>query len=107
MPRDLQSLETELGMFESEMDDEAAKVFDKIDAVRARAPEIFKRTHARLDEKAKSVDRVDALLSSLDRSNSRPTLPASLNGSGNSSAATAEPAAAPAAVPVDSAEKKS
>lgn len=101
MARDLQSLETALGTFESEMDDAAAKVFDKIDAVRARAPDVFKRTHARVDAKAATVDRVDALLTSLDRSNHNPTSAGSPSGSAPSSSI-----AKPPPPPVDLAEKK-
>lgn len=97
MARDLQSLEMEIGKFSSEMDDAAGKVFDHMDAVRAKAGDVFKRTHDRVDAHGKTVDRVDALISNLDRSNQNPTLPGSSNGSGHSSETTNEP---------DSAEKK-
>ena len=110
MARDLESLETAVGLFESDMNDEAGKVFDRLDAVRAKAPDIFKRVHARIDAKAKTVERVDALLTNLDRSNGPPTSPGSLNGSGTSSETATEPVAAdlaPAQAPADSAEKKS
>lgn len=103
MARNLASLETELGILESELDDAAGKVFDKMDAVRARAPDVFKRTHARVDGHAQTVDRVDKLLTSLDRANERPTSAGSLNGSGNSSKAATPPPPPPVA---DSAEKK-
>ena len=101
MARDLQSLEMEIGKFESDMDNEAGKVFDAMDAVRARAPDVFKRTHARIGAKAATVDRVDALLASLDRANANPTSAASSNGSAASSASSKPPPP-----PVDSAEKK-
>lgn len=101
MGRDLASLEMELGKLGFELDDETGKVFDKIDAVRQKAPGVFKRTHARVDAKAATVDRVDALLTRLDRANdTNPTSDGSSSGSASSSQSAVPP-------PPDSAEKKS
>lgn len=99
MARDLQSLEMGVGQFVSDMDDEAAKVFDQMDAVRAKAGDVFTRTKGRIAAKAATVDNVDKLITSLDRSNSSPTSGGSSNGSGTSSEQKTQP-------PADSAEKK-
>lgn len=111
MARDLASLEMALGMFESDMDKEAEKVFDSMDAVRAKAGDVFKRTQARVASSAATVDRVDKMVSSLDRANSaqNPSLGGSLNGSGNSSGTTTQPPVTPPPPPApvsDLAEKK-
>lgn len=97
MARDLASLETELGKLDSDLDGEAGKVFDAMESVRAKAPDVFKRTHARVAAKAQMVERVDKLLTSLDRANQNPTSAGSSAGSASSSDQAS----------VDSAEKKS
>ena len=109
MARDLASLEQALGLFEGDMDKEAEKVFDHMDTVRVKAGDVFKRTHARVDASAATVDRVDKLVTSLDRANTAPTSGGSSKDSGNSSGASTPPPPPPpppAPPPSNSAEKK-
>ena len=118
MPRDLESLEMAVGLFRSDMDDEAEKVFDAMDTVRAKAGGVFKRTHEHIATKANTVDNVDKLITGLDRVNASPTSGDSSKNSASSSGNGAkqsdesaekkdEVGANGAESPPDSAEKKS
>lgn len=77
MARDMRSLGKEVALFRSESDDAAGKLFDRIDAVRARRDAALKRTHSTLDVEDQAIGDVEKFTSDLERANGGPPLDAS------------------------------
>lgn len=90
-PRDLRSLAKAVGQFRSDLDGEAAKVFDVMDAARVRSADVFKKTQTTIAAHAKSIEDIDKLVADLNRANDVPSSDDSSKGSTGSSDATKEP----------------